>query len=57
MPVALELPAITISLPSSEGVLLKASVSTQDPKNLIERNTNGKQLNIRLTFTQLARLN
>ena len=39
MSVALELPAITISLPISERVLLKASLSTQDPKILIEQNT------------------
>ena len=57
MSVALELPAITISLPISERVLLKASLSTQDPKILIEQNTSGKKSNIRLTLTELARLN
>ena len=57
MSVAVELPAITISLPISEGVLLKASLSTQNPKILIEQNSNGKQANIRLTLTELARLN
>ena len=56
MSVALELPAITISLPISERVLLKASLSTQNPKILIEHNSNGKQSNIRLTLTELARL-
>jgi len=57
MSVALELPAITISLPISERVLLKASLSTQDPKILIEQKTSGKQSNIHLTLTELARLN
>ena len=57
MTVALELPAITISLPISERVLLKASLSTQNPKILIEQNGNGKQSNIRLTLTELATLN
>ena len=57
MSVALELLAITISLPISERVLLKASLSTQNPKILIEQNSNGKQSNIRLTLTELARLN
>ena len=57
MSVALELPAITMSLPFSERVLLKASLSTQNPKILIKQNSNGKQSNIRLTLTELARLN
>ena len=57
MSVALELPAITISLSISERVLLKASLSTQNPKILIEQNSNGKQSRIRLTLTELARLN
>ena len=56
MSVALELPAITISLPISEKVLLKASLSTQNPKILIEQKNNGKQSNIRLTLTELTRL-
>ena len=56
MSVALELPAITISLPISERVLL-VSLSTQNPKFLIEQNSNGKQSIIRLTLTELARLN
>ena len=51
MSVTLRLPAITILLPFSERVLLKASLSTQDPKVLIEQNTNGKQSNYRLTLT------
>ena len=57
MSVALELPAITISLPIFERVLLKASLSTQNPNILIEQNSNGKQSNIRLTLTELARPN
>ena len=57
MSVALELPAITISLPISERVLLKASLSTQNPKILIRQNRNRRQSNIRLTLTELARLN
>ena len=57
MSVALELPAITNSLPISERILLKASLSTQNPKILIEQNSNGKQSNVRLTLTELARLN
>ena len=57
MSVALELPAFTMSLPFSQKVSLKASLSTQDPKILIERKTNGIQSNIRLSLTELARLN
>ena len=57
MSVALELLAITISLPISERVLLKASLSTQNPKIWIEQTSNGKLSNIRLTLTELARLN
>ena len=57
MSVALELPAISISSPISRSVLLKASLSTQDLKYLIEQNTKGKQSNIWLTLTKLARLN
>ena len=57
MSVALEFPAITISLPISESVLLKGSLSTQDPEILSEQNSNGKQSNILLILIGLARLN
>ena len=57
MSVALELPAITISLPISKRVLVNASLSAQNPKFLIEQSSNGKQPNLWLTLTELARLN
>ena len=57
MSVARELPALFVSIPFCVRVLLKASLSTQDPEILNEQNTNGEQSNIRLTLTELARLN
>ena len=56
MSVALELPAITISLPFPR-TLLEAPLSTQGPKFLIEQKTNVKQSKFQLTLFELARLN
>ena len=57
MSVVLELPVLTISIPNSEKIHLKASLSTQDLKNCFQQNIKGKHFKIRQTMNELARVN